>query len=90
MKNAQPPCSPVTTVAVQRRQYAASVTGLYREQLATFFTGEIADELMHALFLANKVAALGRVPTVRPLPVKQPTDARRHVSPVECTVRLSR
>ncbi len=70
--------------------YAASVTGPYREQLATFFTGEIADELMHAQFLANKVATLEVVPTVQPLPVKQTTDARRHVSPVECTVRLSR
>ena len=57
-------------------QYSASVTGPYREQLAGFFTGEITDELAHAQFLADKVAALGGVPAVQPLPVKQTTDAR--------------
>ena len=58
-------------------QYAASVMGPYREELSTFFSGEIPDELLHAQFLANKVAALGGVPAVEPLPVKQATDTRQ-------------
>ena len=58
-------------------QYAASVKGPYRQQLSQFFAGEIADELGHAQFLANKVAALGGMPTVQPKPVKQTDDARQ-------------
>ena len=58
-------------------QYAASVKGPYRQQLSQFFAGEIADELLHAQFLANKVAALGGLPTVQPKPVPQTDDARQ-------------
>ncbi len=58
-------------------QYAASVKGPYRQQLSQFFAGEIADELAHAQFLANKVAALGGLPTVQPKPVPQTDDARQ-------------
>ena len=58
-------------------QYAASVKGPYRQQLAQFFSGEVADELAHAQFLANKVAALGGLPAVQPKPVPQAEDARQ-------------
>ena len=58
-------------------QYSASVKGPYRQQLSQFFAGEIADELGHAQFLANKVAALGGLPTVQPKPVPQTDDARQ-------------
>src|SRR4028119_1604837 len=58
-------------------QYAASVTGPYRQELKTFFAGEIPDETMHAQYLAGKVAALGGVPTVTPEPVPQETNAKR-------------
>ncbi len=58
-------------------QYAASVTGPYRQQLSQFFAAEIPDELGHATFLANKVAALGGVPVVVPAPVPQTTEARQ-------------
>ncbi len=58
-------------------QYSASVKGPYRQQLSQFFAGEIADELAHAQFLANKVAALGGLPTVQPKPVPQTDDARQ-------------
>lgn len=58
-------------------QYAASVKGPYRQQLAQFFSGEIADELMHAQFLANKVAALGGLPAVQAKPVPQTNDVRQ-------------
>jgi bacterioferritin len=58
-------------------QYAASVTGPYRQQLSQFFAAEIPDELGHAQYLANKVAAIGGVPTVTPAPVPQTTDAKQ-------------
>ncbi len=43
--------------------YAAKASGPIRPQLAEFFTAEIADETMHAQFLARKVVALGGEPT---------------------------
>lgn len=49
--------------------YAASCTGLDRLELAEFFEKEIQDELRHALFLANKIVALGGTPTDEALPV---------------------
>lgn len=58
-------------------EYSASVKGPYRQQLSQFFAGEIADELMHAQFLANKVAALGGMPTVTPKPVPATDDAKQ-------------
>ena len=48
---------------IQYLTYAARVTGPYRPQLKAFFEAEIADETMHAQFLASKVVALGGVPT---------------------------
>ena len=57
-------------------QYSASVTGPFRQQLSQFFRNEITDELGHAQYLADKVAALGGVPTVTPAPVPQTTDAK--------------
>lgn len=56
---------------IQYIQYAASVTGIDRPQLAEFFRSEIPDELGHAQFLAEKVAALGGIPTTEPKPVPQ-------------------
>jgi len=43
--------------------YAAKATGPYRPQLAQFFLAEVADEQLHAQFLANKIVALGGEPT---------------------------
>ncbi len=50
--------------------YAAKATGPYRPQLAQFFQAEVTDEEMHALYLANKIVALGGEPTTvaRPVP----------------------
>ena len=56
--------------------YAAEVTGPFRPQLRDFFLEEAADELKHAQMLADKIAALGGVPTVEPAPVPQATSAR--------------
>ncbi|MCA9231900.1 MAG: ferritin-like domain-containing protein [Planctomycetales bacterium] len=43
--------------------YAAKATGPYRPQLSQFFLAEVADETLHAQFLANKIVALGGEPT---------------------------
>src|SRR4026209_2308651 len=39
--------------------YSAKVTGPYRRELRAMFQAEIADELGHAQFLADKIVALG-------------------------------
>ncbi|MCB0296716.1 MAG: ferritin-like domain-containing protein, partial [Calditrichaeota bacterium] len=44
---------------IQYITYAAKATGPYRPQLAQFFLEEVADEQLHAQFLANKIVALG-------------------------------
>lgn len=48
--------------------YAAKLTGPCRGELRSLFQAEIADELGHAQFLADKIAAFGEEPT---------TEARR-------------
>ena len=48
---------------IQYITYAAKATGPYRPQLAAFFLQEVADEQLHAQFLANKIVALGGEPT---------------------------
>ena len=54
---------------IQYITYAAKATGPYRPQLVQFFLTEVADEQMHAQFLANKIVALGGEPTTQPRPV---------------------
>ena len=56
---------------IQYLTYAAKATGPYRPQLSQFFLAEVADEQLHAQFLANKIVALGGEPTTsaRPVPV---------------------
>ena len=51
---------------IQYLTYAAKATGPYRPQLAQFFLAEVADEQLHAQFLANKVVALGGEPATAP------------------------
>lgn len=58
-------------------QYAASVTGPYRQELKNFFLAEVPDEQRHAQYLADKVAAMGGVPTVTPEKVPQETDVKK-------------
>lgn len=55
---------------IQYVTYAAAANGIHRPVLQEFFTGEIADELGHATFLANKIVALGGTPTTTPDKVK--------------------
>jgi len=54
---------------IQYITYAAKTTGPYRPQLSQFFLTEVADEQMHAQFLANKIVALGGEPTTTPRPI---------------------
>ena len=54
---------------IQYISYAAKATGPYRPQLSAFFLEEVADEQLHAQFLANKIVALGGEPTTVPEPV---------------------
>jgi bacterioferritin len=54
--------------------YAAAVQGPYRPQLRAFFLAEIPDELGHAQFLADKVVALGAVPTADVADVPRASD----------------
>jgi bacterioferritin len=51
---------------IQYLTYAAKATGPFRPQLAQFFLAEVADEQLHAQFLANKIVALGGEPTTVP------------------------
>ena len=51
---------------IQYLTYAAKATGPYRPQLSQFFLTEVADEQLHAQFLANKVVALGGDPVTQP------------------------
>jgi len=61
---------------IQYMHYSAVVTGPHRPELVTFFRSEIPDEQGHAQYLADKIAALGGIPTTTPKPVVHETDAR--------------
>ena len=54
---------------IQYITYAAKATGPFRPQLAAFFLAEVVDEQAHALFLANKIVALGGEPVTQAAPV---------------------
>ena len=56
--------------------YAAEVVGPFRPALRDFFLEEAADELKHAQMLADKISALGGVPTAELAPVAQATTPR--------------
>ncbi len=62
--------------------FAASATGVDRIELAEFFQKEIQDELRHALFLANKITALGGEPVDEPLPVPKASSNREMIERV--------
>jgi bacterioferritin len=51
---------------IQYLTYAAKATGPYRPQLSQFFLTEVADEQLHAQYLANKIVALGGEPATVP------------------------
>ncbi len=61
---------------IQYLTYAARATGPYRPQLSQFFLAEVADEQLHAQYLANKIVALGGEPTTVPRAVSTPETNR--------------
>lgn len=66
--------------------YSAKLTGPYRRELRALFQSEIADEQVHAQFLADKIAALGGEPTTEPGPVpsaNQPREMLDHALAAE-------
>jgi bacterioferritin len=67
---------------VRYTQFAASVQGPHRPQIAALFRAEIADELRHAQFLADKIAALGGEPTTLVPPIETAHDVREMLTMV--------
>jgi bacterioferritin len=67
---------------IQYLTYAAKATGPYRPQLAQFFLTEVADEQLHAQFLANKIVALGGEPVTTPGPVPAANNNREMLEAV--------
>jgi len=61
---------------VRYTQFAGSVQGPHRPQFAELFRREIADEMRHAHFLADKIAALGGEPTTLVPPIDTAHGAR--------------
>ncbi len=66
------------SAVIQYTTYAAKANGPFRPQLNEFFLGEVPDEQGHALFLANKIVALGGEPTTEARPVK-PAETNREM-----------
>lgn len=58
------------------RLFASLASGPYRNEIREFFEAEIPDELDHARLLADKIVALGGMPTTEPLPVELTRDNR--------------
>jgi len=62
---------------IMYRTYASLASGPSRRDLKAFFEGEIPDELAHAAFLADKIVALGGIPTTEVPPVPYTDDNRQ-------------
>jgi bacterioferritin len=54
----------------------ATATGWDGEELREFLSAEITGEMQHAIFLAEKIAALGGKPTMEPRLHKSPKDVK--------------
>lgn len=67
---------------IQYFTYAAKASGPYRPQLSQFFLAEVADEQMHAQFLANKIVALGGEPVTVPKKVPKANNNREMLEAV--------
>lgn len=59
------------TAIIQYTTYASQLTGPFRPELSKFMLAEIADEQLHAQFLADKIVTLGGIPTTTPNAVPQ-------------------
>jgi bacterioferritin len=67
---------------IQYITYAAKATGPYRPQLSQFFLTEVADEQLHAQYLANKIVALGGEPVTQARPVPEASGNREMLEAV--------
>lgn len=54
----------------------STATGWAGEELREFLSAEITGEMQHAIFLAEKIAALGGKPTTQPAQHKSPKDVK--------------
>ncbi|MBI3464424.1 MAG: ferritin-like domain-containing protein [Planctomycetes bacterium] len=64
--------------AVLRYLYhTATATGLLGHELRELLKGEVAGELNHAVFLADKIAALGGEPNINPTMPKPVKNAKQ-------------
>ena len=70
------------SAVIQYLTYAAKATGPYRPQLSAFFLAEVADEQLHAQYLANKIVALGGEPTTEARPVEAASSNREMLEAV--------
>lgn len=68
---------------IQYITYAAKATGPFRPQLSAFFLAEVADESLHAQYLANKIVALGGEPTTVPREVAKAAGNREMLQAVQ-------
>ena len=62
---------------IMYRLFASMVQGPYRQELRSFFSAEIPEELAHAQILADKIAALGGTPAAEPAPVPVVSDPKQ-------------
>lgn len=60
---------------LQYLQHYFVLKGMNRLTLGEFFKKSSIDEMKHADFLAEKIVALGGLPTVQPAPIVQPAAA---------------
>lgn len=62
------------TAMIQYQQHAFLVTGLWRAPYKGFFEESSDESKGHARILGAKIVALGGLPTVEPVTIKQSTD----------------
>lgn len=61
---------------IQYSQHSYLVTGIEREIYKEFFRDQSEEARQHALFLGDKLVALGGVPTVEPAMIRQSTELK--------------
>lgn len=68
---------------IQYITYASQVMGPYRPELSKFFLAEVADEQLHAQFLADKIVTLGGIPVTVPSSVPAATSTKEMLQEVK-------
>jgi bacterioferritin len=65
------------TGVAQYNQFGFVVVGIWREVYSKLFLANADESLLHARQVAEKIVAMGGVPTVERKPVQQTTDVRQ-------------